>query len=568
MLTVLPPFRNCFRLSVLNSLLITVVIASSLLAAGSQDLQAQGKTSRDSKPEAATTKLKPFRMDFVPEDALGVLAVRPAQLLGEKAMAPVLQLIKQEQQKYSDYNFLGVDPTKLETITIMYLLAEPGKVGQKPVDFVSVLNSTQKLDQKLVRKKFTKTNLIESRYKGKTFLTNTSPDGDALLFLDEKSCIISDKASALKKVIDSMQDQNNHTWTKRLQPVETASIAGAVNMQKARLLMGGMVQALSVKIPIWPLISPVWDHSEIVALGITLQQKLSLDLAFSQEKNSPEIKQALQGLLGLGQNMLQQMNAASKQTNRPLQPAQKSQMKLVEQILGSTRVTQNEDLVKLSTSLNSETCTNMVAAILPGILHAREAARRSVSKNNIKRIMLALHNYHFTHKHFPPAVVMGPDGKTPHSWRVELLPYLDQQELYDQYRMNEPWDSPHNRKIAETVVSAFNNPNSEKSTNASYFVVTGPGTVFGNKTGIKLSEILGGTTNTIAVLEAKRDIPWTKPADIPFDGKKVPEFGGFHTGGYHVGLCDGSVKFLIESIDKDLLKTLLTISADQKQPAP
>ncbi|WP_232107187.1 DUF1559 domain-containing protein [Gimesia alba] len=555
-------------MSTRRSLLTVAAMLSCLFALGIHEVPAQEKPSRVTKPKTATVKLKPFRMDFAPEDALGVLAVRPAQLLGEKAMSPVLQLTLREQQKNSDSNFLGVDPTKLETVTIIYLLSELGKVEQKPVDFVSVLQSTQNLDQALVQKKFSKTNLIESNYKGKTFLTNTSPDGDSLLFLDDKSFIISDKASALKKVIDSMQDQNNHTWEERLQPVETASIAGAINMQTARILLGGMVQSQSVKIPVWPLISPVWEHSEIAALGITLQQKLSLELAFTQEKNSPEIRQALQSLLGLGQNMLRQMNANNKQTKRPLRPDQEAQIKLVEQILGSTRVTQNEDLVKLSTSLNSETCTNMVAAILPGILQAREAARRSASKNNIRRIMLAFHNYHLDHKHFPPAVVVGPDGKTPHSWRVELLPYLDQQALYDQYRMNEPWDSPHNRKIAKTVVPVFNNPNSEKSTNASYFVVTGPGTVFGNKTGIKLSEILGGTSNTIAVFEAKRDIPWTKPADIPFDGKKVPEFGGFHQGGAHVGLCDGSVRFLSELTNKDFLKTLLTISADQKEPAP
>ena len=419
----------------------------------------------------------------------------------------------------------------------------------------------------MVRDKFSKSELIESNYKGKSFLTNTSPDGDTLLFLDEKSIIVSDKASAMKKVIDSMQDQSKNVWIERLQSVETASIAGAVDLRLARRLVGDqVVQSLAKKIPVWPLISPVWDHSEIAALGITLKQKLSLELAFVQDKNSQEIRQALQGLLGLGQKMLQQLKVAGVQANRPVGPEQESQIKLVEQVLGSIRVTQNENLVKLSTSVSDNSYVKMMTAVLPGILQAREAARRSRSKVNIKRIMLALHNYHFDHKRFPPAVVMGPDGKTPHSWRVELLPYLDQQALYDKYRMNEPWDSEHNRKIAETIVPVFNNPNSDKSTNASYFVVVGQDTAFGNKTGVSFNEISDGTSNTIAVVEAKRNIPWTKPEDLTFNGKQVPAFGGFHKGGYFVGLCDGKVEFFSELTAKNHLKNLLLIK--DGQPAP
>lgn len=568
MLTVMNPFRYLILLSVKRTCLTIAVILTCLFTINLCGTQAQENSSRETKPESAKAKLQKFRMDFVPENALGVLAVRPAQLLAEKAMLPVLQLIKQEQQKDPELKFFGgLDPTKLETVTIIYLLPDPEKTKRKLVDFVTVLQSIQKIDRKLVQDKFSKADLIETNYKGKSFLTNTSPDGDSLLFLDEKSFIISDKASAVKKVIDSMQDQSKYVWVERLQPVETASIAGAVDMRLARRLVGDrVIQSLTKKIPIWPLISPVWNHSEIAALGITLKQKLSLELAFVQDKNSKEVRQALQGLLGLGHNMIRQLKAAGKRANRPVRPEQKSQFKLVEQVLGSTRVTLNENLVKLSTSVSDDSIVNMVTAALPGILQAREAARRSRSKNNIKRIMLALHNYHFDHKRFPPANVMGPDGKTPHSWRVELLPYLDQQALYDKYRMNEPWDSEHNRKVAETIVPVFNNPNSIKPTNTSYFVVVGPGTAFGTKKGVSFNEISDGTSKTIAVVEAKRNIPWTKPEDLTFDGEKLPTFGGFHKGGYFVGLCDGKVEFLSELTAKDHLKNLLLI--EDGQPAP
>jgi len=232
-------------------------------------------------------------------------------------------------------------------------------------------------------------------------------------------------------------------------------------------------------------------------------------------------------------------------------------MKVIESALQAGRVTQKGDQVTLATSLNDNESTRLLASLVPGIKQAREAARRSTSKNNIKLIMLALHNYHQVHKHFPPAVVLGPDGKTPHSWRVELLPFLDQQTLYDSYKMNEPWDSEHNKKIAETLVPVYHNPNSENPKNASYFVVVGKDTPFGTKEGVSFAEMTDGTSNIIAIVEADRDTPWTKPEDISFDGKKLPDFGGYHDGGYHTGYCDGSVHFISSRIDPETLKSLL-----------
>ena len=66
-----------------------------------------------------------------------------------------------------------------------------------------------------------------------------------------------------------------------------------------------------------------------------------------------------------------------------------------------------------------------------------------------------MHNYHDTHGQFPPAVVVGPDSKTPHSWRVELLPFLDQDALFKEYRLNEPWDSEANKKVLAQSPAVF-----------------------------------------------------------------------------------------------------------------
>ena len=140
----------------------------------------------------------------------------------------------------------------------------------------------------------------------------------------------------------------------------------------------------------------------------------------------------------------------------------------------------------------------------------------------MKQLGVAMHNYAADHKdHFPPAVVMGPDGKTPHSWRIELLPYLEQQNLYNAYKTNEPWDSPDNKKIAETRVALFGLGDDGGKNYSDYYVLTGKGTIFSGKEGMKIPDITGGTSNTILIVEAKRDVPWTKPEDIDFDPNKA-----------------------------------------------
>ena len=181
------------------------------------------------------------------------------------------------------------------------------------------------------------------------------------------------------------------------------------------------------------------------------------------------------------------------------------------------------------------------------------------TKNNLKRLGLAMYNYHDTHGHFPPAVVLGPDGKTPHSWRVELLPFVDQNALYAEYRMNEPWDSAANLKVLAQMPNVFRSPfDDPKSIKSGYYALVGPGTVFGEPAGVKVSQITDGTSNTIMFVEAKRDIPWTKPEDIAFDAERqLPSLGGFLDGMFAVGMADGSVGTLEVDLPKDKLKWLI-----------
>jgi hypothetical protein len=194
-----------------------------------------------------------------------------------------------------------------------------------------------------------------------------------------------------------------------------------------------------------------------------------------------------------------------------------------------------------------------------------------VAAANLKSLGAAFHAYHNVHGHFPPAVVIGPNGKTPHSWRVELLPHLkstEAQTLFDEYRMDEAWDSPHNKRLLDRMPDTFRHPEADPaSTNSSYFVLTGEDRIFDGTKSKRFADIKDGLANTLLVVEADRQIPWTKPEDIHIDkDAKVPPLGGFSEGEFQVSLADGSVRKVSQSVSQDRLQSMILVDDGRVPP--
>lgn len=183
---------------------------------------------------------------------------------------------------------------------------------------------------------------------------------------------------------------------------------------------------------------------------------------------------------------------------------------------------------------------------VPTVL-AREKRFHAQSVNNLKHLALAMHTYYDVHKSFPPRASLSKDGKPLLSWRVALLPYFEQPELYKQFHLDEPWDSAHNKALIAKIPEVYKPATDQKIDlgKTCYLVPVGPGTIFEKAETAKFQEMKDGTSNTIMIVEAAPDraVEWTRPDDWQFDPEN-PNQGlmGLRQGGFAAAFADGSVR--------------------------
>ena len=221
-----------------------------------------------------------------------------------------------------------------------------------------------------------------------------------------------------------------------------------------------------------------------------------------------------------------------------------------------------------------------VALLLPAVQAAREAARRMQCSNNIKQIVLALHCYHDVHNALPPLYTVDANGKPLHSWRVLILPYIEQMALYQQIRLDEPWDSEHNKQFHSMNIPGYRCPSNGSGYApgmCAYSAIAGEG--FVPATGLDFGAFRDGLSNTLAIVEVREAFNWMDPtADVTLD-ELVEEFlpggrlrgnrvGSYHPAGMNVGMFDGSVRFISETVDRKVLRALGTKAGGESSSLP
>jgi len=182
------------------------------------------------------------------------------------------------------------------------------------------------------------------------------------------------------------------------------------------------------------------------------------------------------------------------------------------------------------------------------------------SADNLRQIGRAFHNHAGSNMDGWAYDIFDTNGKPLLSWRVAILPYVEQQALYKQFKLDEPWDSEHNKKLIEKMPAGYAPVRvTAKPGETFYQVFTGEGTLFfKHQSRYRIGNIPDGTSNTGLVFEAGEPVIWTKPQDMPFDEKKpLPKLGGHFEGESLVLLCDGSVRRLRANPDEKELKKFI-----------
>ncbi len=208
---------------------------------------------------------------------------------------------------------------------------------------------------------------------------------------------------------------------------------------------------------------------------------------------------------------------------------------------------------------------DLVATVKPIVGKIQDRAEHDRSMNNLRQIALAMHNYMDAYRNFPTVANFDKNGKPLLSWRVHLLPFLDQVKLYKEFHLDEPWDSEHNKTLIEKMPAVYRSSKNKELNQAgktTYLVPIGEHMIFtGTDKTVSIRDITDGTSNTILTVDADdaHAVIWTKPDDLKIDPQKPQT--GLHDhprSGFLVGLADGSVRFLPAKIDAKTLNALFT----------
>ncbi len=208
----------------------------------------------------------------------------------------------------------------------------------------------------------------------------------------------------------------------------------------------------------------------------------------------------------------------------------------------------------------------LIEQLAAAVGNLNQRSMRLRTMNNLKQIGLAMHNHHAAFEAFPDAAIRGAAGGELLSWRVKLLPFLEQQALYKAIRRDAAWDAEVNRQVTQTVVPNFGTPDHNgQMTNIRIPVI--PGSMYADPAASKsFRSITDGTSNTIALAVAPADqaVPWTRPGLWKLDADRLVEsfFGDRDT--VPVLMFDGAAIVLDRAkVDAETLQGMLTIAGGE-----
>ncbi len=417
-----------------------------------------------------------------------------------------------------------------------------------------IVTSTKALD----RKKILRTQLFGAQPRD---IYGPPPD-PAMLFLSDRSVMIGMplEVAWYSEVIARKADP-------KAQPMRSALALGT---EPHLIVAGGHVPVDVRRMYLSPympdlralaVLSPLFQTEAGLTLDFGAGIDLKLQFNAPNDASAGNVEQAVKTLRVMAELALEKSQEAGEAGGWKLQLE-----KAIAKALADVKIEQKGTLVRAQ--LKMEVGPAVVKHFSKEIVaNFRLRGDRTQSVNNLKQIGLALHAHHDVFKRLPAAGIGDRDGKPLLSWRVAILPFIEQQPLYQLFDLNQPWDHPTNKKLIARMPAIYAVPGAEtKEGETNYRVLVGPDTMFPPRMGVRFADVTDGTSNTIMAVEAREATIWTKPDDLPFDPKgPLPKFG-VTPDGFNVLFADGSVRFVRPTVPEEVLRAYITRNGGEVVP--
>lgn len=501
--------------------------------------------------EESKTEL-PSDLAKIPSDGLYVASVRLAEVWNGDILKAVREKYKNELEA-APQEFkkrFGLSLEQIERMTVVLLDPPPAR-GEEPLFFTRTLE-----DYDLAKILAVQKNVQAKKYKDQTVYV--SADKDWAVYPLDKRALVFGHFSEIRNSID------------RPQPKKEGGLSGILRLAagKHTLVSGvnikSLIDAIGERLPgevepFRPLLQAQWGS---VAFDLGKQTRLQTALHFETEK---EAKEAIQP----GQTGLTLLRAGLERGIAQLDKEKDTQsmvqlLKQIQEPLKAAKIEQQGATLRAGVAVEIDPAAAGLIFVQT-MQKMRESSTRAQSANNLKQIALAMINYADTNGgRLPPHAIYDKNGKPLLSWRVLILPYIEQRNLYNQFHLDEPWDSEHNKKLLQYTIRTYTSPQQDEKSIKDHLTYyqgfVGKGAFFEGKRGVPYpAAFTDGTSNTIMVVEASKGVPWTKPEDIPYDAEKpLPKLGLPGSTTCMAALCDGSVRTLPPKLTERTLRNAIT----------
>ena len=513
---------------------------------------------------------QPEDLKLVPGNAVLAVHMDLAKLWQSESMNDMRELLKKAGPKALielEKRFVP-DPTTVETVTGFVMF--PKNPGSPP-DFAFLISLKKPVEEKAL--------FLSAMPDGETI----KKDGINMVVKDDIGLILMNQGKLIAVGAPSLLP----TLGKNTAPAKG---------DFARFLKGNAAGLINAAINFEPIPKEVFASApppfnslvngmQYMEAGIAVEKNLRLSTTITYEKED-QAKAALETVKGFAKMGLAEMVEPRKEVEKRVFP--KDQVganpltdlpEFLAALAGLAILNEAENLLKnppitlAGTSLKADYTTPQISSnamvptmaiavglLLPAVQKVREAAQRTNSINNLKQIALAMWNYDSVYQGFPAAAICDKKtGKPLLSWRVSILPFIEEKALYKQFKMDEPWDSEHNLKLAKNMPKIYFHPKANKpgDDKTHYRLFYGKGAAFELNKTTQINNITDGTSNTLMVVEAEESVVWTNPNDLAFDPTKaLPKMLSID-GKFSAAYCDGSVRSFKVPIDQEILKLLI-----------